>query len=148
MLAGKVNFVSPFSQKKSPNSNHELGDIPFLSTNFQSTPLSTKVLYIYVTDRSSGSRIILLAAPSLPAFSQEVAIRVRTEISSHFKRWCIPLGCVAKARNILIFLRFRALPDVRLNTQNCELISVRTLIAAFVPDYSGGPAPDLHGIPY
>ena len=32
-------------------------------------PLSTKALHIYVTDRFSGSRIILLAAPSLPAFA-------------------------------------------------------------------------------
>jgi hypothetical protein len=30
--------------------------------------------------------------------------------------------CVAKARNIRIFLRFRALPDGRLNAEDCELI--------------------------
>jgi hypothetical protein len=43
-------------------------------------------------------------------------LRARSKITSHFKRRCIPPDCVAKARNILIFLRFRALPDGRLNT--------------------------------
>ena len=43
-------------------------------------------------------------------------IRAHTKITSHFKRRCTPHGCVAKARNILIFLRFRALSNGRLNT--------------------------------
>ena len=43
-------------------------------------------------------------------------LRVHSKITSHFKRRCIPPGCVAKARHIQIFLRFRALPAGRLNT--------------------------------
>jgi hypothetical protein len=41
---------------------------------------------------------------------------------SHFGRRCIPSGCVAKTRNIQIFLRFRALPVGRLNAQKREFI--------------------------
>jgi len=44
-----------------------------------------------------------------------LVLRAHSKITSHFMRRCIPPGCVAKARNILIFLRFRALPDSRLN---------------------------------
>jgi len=59
-----------FIKKKSPSSNYELGDIPFLSANISiQQPFSTKASYVHVTDRSSGFRIILLAAPSLPAFA-------------------------------------------------------------------------------
>ncbi len=94
MLAGKVNFVLPFSKKNPQTQITSLGISLFYPQNFQPTPLSTKVLYIY-TDRSSGSRIILLAAPSLPTFAGQ---------------WLS--------------------------------------IAAFVPDHSGGLAPDLHGILY
>ena len=41
--------------------------------------------------------------------------RAHSKITSHFIRRCITLGCVAKARNIQIFLRFRALPKEHLN---------------------------------
>ncbi len=43
------------------------------------------------------------------------ALRAHAKTTSHFIRRCIPLGCVAKTRNIQIFLRFRALPSGRLN---------------------------------
>ena len=43
-------------------------------------------------------------------------IRARAKITLHFKRRCIPSGYVPKARNILIFLRFHALPARHLNT--------------------------------
>jgi transcriptional regulator with GAF, ATPase, and Fis domain len=42
-------------------------------------------------------------------------LRTHSKITSHFIRRCISFGCVAKARNIQIFLRFRALPNERLN---------------------------------
>jgi len=48
--------------------------------------------------------------------------RAHSKITSHFGCRFIPSGCVAKTRNIQIFLRFRALPAGHLNTQNCELI--------------------------
>ncbi|MFC1858723.1 hypothetical protein ACFL9U_11975 [Thermodesulfobacteriota bacterium] len=49
-------------------------------------------------------------------------LRAHSKITSHLIRRCIPPGCVAKARNIQIFLRFRALPDGRLNAKYCEFI--------------------------
>ena len=54
-------------------------------------------------------------------------VRARSKITSHFGSRCIPAGCVAKTRNIQIFLRFSALPARRLNAQKGELISSRTL---------------------
>jgi hypothetical protein len=42
-------------------------------------------------------------------------LRAHSRIISHFIRRCIQPDCVAKAQNIQIFLRFRALPDGRLN---------------------------------
>jgi hypothetical protein len=42
-------------------------------------------------------------------------LRAHSKITSHFIRRSIPTGGVAKARNIQIFLRFRALPVERLN---------------------------------
>ncbi len=45
-------------------------------------------------------------------------LRARAKITSHFVCRSIPPGCVAKARNVQIFLHFRALPGGRLNTQN------------------------------
>jgi hypothetical protein len=42
-------------------------------------------------------------------------LRAHSKIASHFIRRCIPPGCVAKARNIQIFLRFRALQAGRRN---------------------------------
>jgi hypothetical protein len=42
-------------------------------------------------------------------------LRTHSKITSHFIRRCISFGCVAKARNIQIFPRFRALPKERLN---------------------------------
>jgi len=52
----------------------------------------------------------------------EAALRAHSKITSHFDCRCLPPGCVAKTRDIQIFLRFRALPGERRNTQNCELI--------------------------
>jgi hypothetical protein len=54
-------------------------------------------------------------------------LRARSKINYHFGRRCIPSGCVAKSRNIQIFLRFCALPAGRLNAQNHQLIFSRTL---------------------
>jgi len=54
-------------------------------------------------------------------------LRARSIINYHFGRRCIPSGCVAKSRNIQIFLRFYALPAGRLNAQNNQLIFSRTL---------------------
>ena len=42
-------------------------------------------------------------------------LRAHSKITSHFIRRSIPPGCVAKTRNIQIFLRFLALPAGRLN---------------------------------
>jgi hypothetical protein len=58
----------------------------------------------------------LLAALADIDFVEDIDLRARTKITSHFKRRCIPPGCVAKAWNIPIFLRLRALSDGRLNT--------------------------------
>jgi len=78
-----------------------LGISLFYPQIFQSTPLSTKVLYIYiyVTDRSSGSRIILLAAPSHSACSGTVTFcgvrsRLQRRARSRFARDFLlsPLG--------------------------------------------------------
>ena len=42
-------------------------------------------------------------------------LRVHLKITSHFIRRCISFGSVAKPRNIQVFLRLRALSQVRLN---------------------------------
>ncbi len=52
---------------------------------------------------------------ALRDFAQPMASKGSLKITSHFIRRCIPSGCVAKARNIRIFLCFRALPNGRLN---------------------------------
>jgi len=72
------------------------GDFPFLSSNrpVSTTGYTRLVVHNSLCGRSSGSRIILPAAPSHPPEADS------------------------------------GMP------------------AAFVPDYSGGPAPDSNGIPY
>ena len=57
-------------------------------------------------------------------------LRARSKITYHFGRRCIPSGCVAKSRNIQIFLRFYALSAGRLNAQNHQLIFSRALSPA------------------
>jgi len=52
----------------------------------------------------------------------EAALRAHSKITSHFDCRCLPPGCVAKTRDIQIFLRFNGLPDRCLNAQNCEFI--------------------------
>ena len=59
-------------------------------------------------------------------------LRARSKITDHFGRRCIPSGCVAKYRNIKIFLRFYALPAGRLNAQNHQLIFSRALRLASI----------------
>ena len=59
-------------------------------------------------------------------------LRARSKITVHFGRRCIPSGCVAKSRNIQIFLRFYALPARRLNAQNHPLFFSRALRLASI----------------
>jgi SNF family Na+-dependent transporter len=53
--------------------------------------------------------------------------RAHAKTTSHFGGECITPDIVAETRNISIFLCFRALPVVRLDTKICEFISAQTL---------------------
>jgi hypothetical protein len=58
---------------------------------------------------------VLYAATVLRAHSKITSHFIRRCITSNFKGRCIPPGCVAKAWNLQIIPRFRALPAGRRN---------------------------------
>jgi len=56
-------------------------------------------------------------------------LRAHAKTTSHFDGECITPDIVAETRNMSIFLFFRALLGMRLNTKICEFITAQTLSA-------------------